>query len=109
MGRNSGSVWHIPPSRYRGRHDATFPPELVRRMLAVSCDDLETDVVVLDPYGGAGTTALVALQHGYRAISIDIDPAATDEARERLANAPANFQPDADGNDESVDAERAAD
>jgi site-specific DNA-methyltransferase (cytosine-N4-specific) len=91
MGRNSGSVWHIPPSEYRGRHDATFPSELVRRMLAVSCDDLDSDVLVLDPFGGAGTTAMVALQNGYRAVTIDINSAATNEARERLAEAPANF------------------
>jgi len=87
MGKNSGSVWHIPPSQYRGQHDATFPEELVQRMLAVSCDDLESDLIVLDPFGGAGTTAKVALEAGYRAITIDNNAAATHAARERLANA----------------------
>ena len=54
-------------------------------MLAVSCDDIDSDVLVLDPFGGAGTTAMVALQNGYRAVTIDINAAATNEARERLA------------------------
>ena len=49
MGRVGGSVWYIPPADYRGKHPATFPPELVRRILAASCDD---DAVVLDPLGG---------------------------------------------------------
>jgi DNA modification methylase len=42
---------------------------------------------VLDCFGGAGTTALVALQLGHRAISIDINPAHTREARQRIADA----------------------
>ena len=87
MGRNSGSVWQIPPSQYRGQHDATFPEELVQRMLAVSCDDLEFDLIVLDPFGGAGTTAKVALEAGHRAITIDNNAAATRAARQRLADA----------------------
>jgi len=47
--------------------------------------------VVLDPFGGAGTTALVALQLGHRAISIEINPAYTEEARQRLAAELANL------------------
>jgi DNA modification methylase len=91
MGRNSGSVWQIPPSQYRGQHDATFPEELVQRMLAVSCDELDSNVIVLDPFGGAGTTAKVALEAGYRAITIDNNAAATHAARERLARATAQL------------------
>ena len=70
------------------RHAATFPPELARRMIVSSCDD---NSVVLDVFGGAGTTALVALQLGHRAITIDINADYTREARERLANAPSLF------------------
>jgi hypothetical protein len=62
-------------------------PRLVQRIIATSCD---SDSLVLDPFGGAGTAALVALQLGHRAITIDIHPAFTQEARERLSDAPAN-------------------
>ena len=89
MGRNSGSVWRINSGNYKGKHTATFPPELVRRMIVSSCDD---NSVVLDIFGGAGTTAMVALQLGHRAISIDMNPDYTREARERLADASAYFQ-----------------
>ena len=63
---------------YHGRRHATFPPDLVRMMLSVSCDD---DSLVLDPFGGAGTTAMVALELRHRAITIDINHEYTEEAR----------------------------
>ena len=81
-------MWQINNGNYKGKHAATFPPELVRRMIATSCDD---NSVVLDIFGGAGTTAMVALQLGHRAITIDMNADYTQEARERLANAPAIF------------------
>ena len=87
LGHNSPSVWRIRHPGYTGVHPATFPTELVRRIIVTSCD---TDSLVLDPFGGAGTTALVALQHGHRAITIDIHSASTNEARRRLSDAPAN-------------------
>jgi DNA modification methylase len=88
MGRNSGSVWRINNGNYKGKHTATFPPELVRRMIASTCDD---NSLVLDPFGGAGTTAMTALQMGHRAITVDINPEYTREAQERLAHAPATM------------------
>ncbi len=94
LGRNVGSVWSIQRGNYRGKHPATFPPELARRMIVSSCDEKS---VVLDVFGGSGTTALVALQLGHRAITIDINSDYTSEARERLAAAPANFSTDRDG------------
>src|SRR5580700_10103252 len=81
-GRNAGSVWEITPSSYQGSHAATMPEELVRRCLSVSCPE---NALVLDCFGGAGTTALVALQLGHRAISIELNPAYTKEAHHRIA------------------------
>jgi DNA modification methylase len=89
LGHNAPSVWQIRHAGYVGDHPATFPTELVRRIIVTACD---TDSLVLDPFGGAGTTALVALQLGHRAITIDIHKAFTDEARERLSNAPAECE-----------------
>jgi hypothetical protein len=66
-------------------------------MIVSSCDEKS---VVLDVFGGSGTTALVALQLGHRAITIDINPDYTNEARERLAAAPTTFSLDADGQKE---------
>ena len=81
LGRNPGSVWRIAPTNYQGSHGATFPAELVRRLLLVSCPD---EGVVMDIFGGAGTTAMVALELGHRAISIDINRHYNEEAKRRL-------------------------
>src|SRR6202043_3342125 len=88
MGRNGGSVWRVQRGNYQGAHPATFPPELVRRMIVSSCDD---NSLVLDVFGGAGTTALVALQLGHRAITIDINSDFTREADPPVAAAPTRF------------------
>ena len=89
LGHNAPSVWQISHSGYVGSHPAAFPKELVRRIIVTACD---TDSLVLDPFGGSGTTALVALQHGHRAITIDSHRPFTDEARERLSNASAHWE-----------------
>jgi DNA modification methylase len=71
-----------------------MPPELVRRCLLISCPE---GGAVLDCFGGAGTTALVALQLGHRAISVELSSAYTEEARRRIAEAlsDASGEPDA--------------
>jgi DNA modification methylase len=81
LGRNPGSIWRIAPSNYQGCHGATFPAELVRRLLLISSPD---EGVVMDIFGGAGTTAMVALELGHKAITIDINPRYTQEAKQRL-------------------------
>jgi DNA modification methylase len=81
MGRSSGSVWEIAPSSFQGVHTATMPEELVRRCLLISCPE---NGLVLDPFGGAGTTALVALKLGHRAILIEINGAYVAEAKARI-------------------------
>jgi DNA modification methylase len=58
-----------------------MPEELVRKCLPVSCPE---NGLVLDPFGGAGTTALVARELGHRCISIEISAKYTAEARQRL-------------------------
>jgi len=80
--RNARSVWTITPEPYAGAHFATMPPELARRCILAG--SRKGDVVV-DPFGGAGTTALVALAHGRRAILCEINPDYIPLQRDRLA------------------------
>jgi DNA modification methylase len=86
MGRNAGSVWRSNSAKYPGGHTAPLPTELVQWILSVSCDD---DAVVCDPFGGSGSVALVALQMGNRAITIDLHKEYTQQAIDRLRRAPA--------------------
>ena len=74
-------VWEIRSAMYPGAHFATFPPELVERCLQAGCPE---GGVVLDPFGGAGTTALVALHTGRTAVLCELSEEYADLARRRV-------------------------
>ena len=57
---------------YEGEHFAVFPPKLIEPCILAGCPG---GGVVLDPFGGSGTTAGVAVAHGRKAILIDLNPA----------------------------------
>lgn len=76
-------VWNIATRPFRDAHFATFPPELAERCILSGCPK---NGVVLDPVGGAGTTALVALRHNRRAILIELNPDYMEIAKKRIAD-----------------------
>lgn len=76
------SVWHIAHQRGLDGHSAAFPAELVEQCLVSGCPSGGT---VLDPFGGAGTTALVASRLNLSAISIELNPEFVELAHRRLA------------------------
>jgi DNA modification methylase len=55
--RNKRSVWTITTKPFKDAHFATFPTELITPCILAGCP---VDGLVLDPFGGAGTTAVVA-------------------------------------------------
>jgi DNA modification methylase len=69
LGRNKRTVWTINTQPYPGSHFATFPEEIPR--LCILAGSRPGDVV-LDPFGGSGTTAKVALELGRRPIHLDL-------------------------------------
>lgn len=69
LGRNPGDMWSIPTRPYRGAHIAASPIDIPLRCIAAGC---KPDGTVLDPFSGAGTTGLAALQLGRKFIGIDI-------------------------------------
>lgn len=81
-GRNIRTVWEIPTHSFPGSHFATFPPELVRRCVAAGSKEGDT---ILDPFSGAGTTALVAAKMGRDAIGIELNPEYVEMSRKRIA------------------------
>lgn len=64
-------AWIIGTAPFSEAHFATFPPELVERCLKAGCPAGGT---VLDPFGGAGTTALVADQMQLDCTIIELNP-----------------------------------
>lgn len=80
--RNKRSVWTVATQPYADAHFATFPPDLIIDCVKAGCPAGGT---VLDPFGGAGTTALVADRLGRDAILLELNPAYAEMARDRLA------------------------
>lgn len=68
--RNRRSVWSVTTKPYSGAHFATFPPDLIRPCILAGCPK---DGTVLDPFGGSGTTALVALEEGRKAVLCELN------------------------------------
>lgn len=80
-GRNSRNVWKIATKAFRDAHFATFPPALAERCIKAGCP---VDGVVFDPFGGAGTTGLVADRLQRRSILIELNPDYAQMAKRRI-------------------------
>jgi DNA modification methylase len=83
LGANARNVWQISPEPYRGAHFATMPPALAERCIKAGCP---VGGAVLDPFGGAGTTGLVADRLGRHSTLIELNPAYRDLAAARVDN-----------------------
>ncbi len=80
-GRNKRSVWTVTTKPFSGAHFATFPPDLIEPCIKAGAP---RDGVVLDPFGGAGTTGLVADRLGRNAILCELNPDYAAMAAERI-------------------------
>lgn len=84
--RNRRSVWDIATTPFKEAHFATFPPALPEICIKAGSKPGDT---VLDPFGGAGTTGLVADRLGRHAILVEINPQYAEMAGQRItADAP---------------------
>ena len=110
--RNMRSVWHLGPEQVPDWHVAPFPTEVPRRAIlsglgragvcakcgrpwksnkgrnwAPTCTCGSTKPVpgmVLDPFMGSGTTALVANSLGHDCVGIELNPDNARQARQRI-------------------------
>lgn len=80
-GRNRRTVWDIPLSKFRGVHFAVFPEKLVELCVLAGCPE---NGIVLDPFIGSGTTAVVAQRIGRKYVGIDSNPEYCEMAQSRL-------------------------
>jgi DNA modification methylase len=79
--RNSRNVWTIATQPYSGAHFATMPPDLAERCIKAGSKPGD---VILDPFGGAGTTGLVADRLRRNSILIELNPEYARLAAERI-------------------------
>lgn len=69
--RNRRSVWTVTTKPFKGAHFATFPPDLIEPCILAGAP---RGGVVLDPFGGSGTTAGVAIKNGRLAVLCELNP-----------------------------------
>ena len=79
--RNRRSVWTVSTKPYSGAHFATFPVDLIEPCILAGSKPGD---VVLDPFMGAGTTAVAACMHGRRWVGCELNPEYHAMAIERL-------------------------
>ncbi|UVH51550.1 site-specific DNA-methyltransferase [Pseudomonas sp. CBSPBW29] len=82
--RNKRSVWTVPTHSFKGAHFATFPPDLIRPCILAGAPP---GGIVLDPFGGAGTTSVVAMEEGRKSILCELNPEYAAMAERRIAAA----------------------
>jgi DNA modification methylase len=75
-------VWDMSTQPFSEAHFATFPPELVERCITAGCPE---GGLVLDVFGGSGTTGLVADRMGRNAILIELSDEYADMAKRRIS------------------------
>jgi site-specific DNA-methyltransferase (adenine-specific) len=80
--RNKRDVWTVATRPFKGAHFATFPPDLIEPCILAGCPEGGT---VLDPFGGSGTTALVALRNNRNAVLCELNPGYVEMAHARIA------------------------
>jgi DNA modification methylase len=80
--RNKRSVWSVNVKPYKEAHFATFPAELITPCVLAGCPK---DGTILDPFGGSGTTAEVALENKRNAILIELNPEYIKLAEKRIS------------------------
>ena len=69
--RDQGDVWHINKPQKNDLHPTMKPVELVERAVRNSS---KTRDLVLDPFGGSGSTLIACEKSGRRARLIELDP-----------------------------------
>lgn len=80
-GKNPGDCWDVSTKGFKGAHFAVYPEKLCERPILAGCPPKG---LVLDPFVGAGTTAVVAKRLGRRFLGFELNPDYVAMARTRL-------------------------
>lgn len=81
-GRNKRTVWQIATHAYHGAHFAVFPPSLIEIPIKAGCPE---GGIVLDPFIGSGTTALVSENLKRNWFGIELNPEYAKLAEDRIS------------------------
>lgn len=79
--RNRRSVWTVATKPFRGAHFAVMPEALVEPCILAGSKQGD---LILDPFLGSGTVAVVAVKHGRRWVGCELNPAYAEIAKSRI-------------------------
>ena len=80
-GRNKRNVWTITTKPCKEAHFATFPKDLIEPCIKAGCPE---GGIVLDPFGGSGTTGIVSKHLKRKAILIELNEEYISIAKKRI-------------------------
>jgi len=70
-------------SKEKTEHPCQIPEEVIKRIILTTA---KKDDLIIDVFGGSGTTSKVAYELGYNTISYEIDPKYCEIARKRISS-----------------------
>jgi DNA modification methylase len=79
--RNKRSVWTVNTQPFKNAHFAVFPEKLIEPCIKAGCPE---NGIVLDPFMGAGTTAIVARKLNRNFIGFELNKEYVEIANKRL-------------------------
>lgn len=80
--RNVRTTWQINTKPFKDAHFATYPDDLIRVPILAGCP---INGIVLDPFIGSGTTAIVALELNRNFIGIELVKDSVDISNKRIS------------------------
>lgn len=81
--KNKRNVWTVTSKPFKGAHFATFPKDLIEPCIKAGCPE---GGVVLDPFGGSGTTGIVSALNNRNAVLIELNTEYVKIAEKRIEN-----------------------
>jgi site-specific DNA-methyltransferase (adenine-specific) len=81
--RNMRAVWNVNTSGSKDKHYAMYPEKLLVRMIEAGCPK---GGIVLDPFGGSGTTGITAKKLQRNFINIELNPEYSEMAINKYHN-----------------------
>jgi len=87
--KNKRSVWTVNKKPYKGAHFATFPPELIEPCIKAGSQKGD---IILDPFIGSGTTAMVAKSLGRHYIGCELHESYNNLIQNRVSQYTINLE-----------------
>jgi len=86
--KNKRSVWSVTNKPYKGAHFACYPPDLIEPCILAGS---EKGDIILDPFMGSGTTAMVAKKNSRAYIGCELHEDYASLQTDRISTIPAKL------------------